>query len=99
MPIRCEELLQVNGIRRSELPLFNTVIDGAPIAAEDSQGSKKVPGFKGGLIPIGSFHDFQRQLVQLLLNDAPDVPGYTVPIVVYGAHPRETFNALFGTTL
>jgi deoxyribonuclease-2 len=99
VPIRCEELLRVNGIRRTELPLFDTVIDGAPIAAEDSQGSKKVPGFTGGLIPIASFHDFQRQLVQLLLNDAPDVPGYTVPIVVYGAHPRETFNALFGTTL
>lgn len=99
VPVRYSELLAINGVGHAEVPLFNTVIDGAPIAADDAQGSKRVRGFKGGLIPIGSFHDYQRQLVQLLLNDAANAPGYTVPIVVYGAHPRETFNALFGTHL
>ena len=41
VPVRCEELLTANGAARSDLPLFNTVMDATPIGAEDDQGSKK----------------------------------------------------------
>ena len=34
VPVRCEELLAANGTSNSELPLFNTVMDAAPIGSE-----------------------------------------------------------------
>lgn len=101
VPVRCEELLRANGVDSSDLPLFNTVMDATPIGAEDDQGSKK--SAKGdphwGLIPIQEFHEYQRQQVRLLLNPSKSAKGYTDPIVIYGAHPLETFNALYGTKL
>ncbi len=51
------------------------------------------------LVPIQYFHDYQKAQVSLLLNPSPTKPGYTVPVVVYGAHPLETFNALYGTSI
>ncbi len=98
VPVRCEELLVANGVAVPDLPLFNSVMDAAPIGAEDSQGSKKAGDKEFGLIPIQDFHDYQRAQVELLLNPS-DKPGYTVPIVVYGAHPLMTFNTLYGTKL
>ncbi len=101
VPVRCEELLTANGVDSSDLPLFNTVMDATPIGAEDDQGSKKSD--KGdphwGLIPIQQFHDYQRQQVHLLLNPSRTAKGFTDPIVIYGAHPLETFNDLYGTNL
>jgi hypothetical protein len=74
-------------------------MDATPIAAEDDQGSKAGGDPHWGLIPIQAFHDYQRAQVELLLNVSPTRAGYTVPIVVYGAHPRDTFRALYGVTL
>lgn len=101
VPVRCEELLTANGVRHDDLPLFNTVMDATPIGAEDDQGSKKssLGDPHWGLIPIQEFHEYQRQQVRLLLNRSKTVQGYTAPIVVFGAHPLETFNTLYGTTL
>lgn len=94
-----------------DIMLFNTVMDATPIGAEDDQGSKKAcqpqsggscakcafdPTF--GLIPIQFFHDYQRAMVTLLLNKSSK-RGCTAPIVVYGAHPLQTFNALYGTSM
>jgi len=99
VPVRCEELLTANGATAADLPLFNTVMDATPIGAEDDQGSKKAGDTKWGLIPIQDFHEYQKAQVKLLLNPAPGRNGYTVPIAVYGAHPRDTFNELYQAKL
>jgi hypothetical protein len=106
VPVRCEELLTANGVTASDLPLFNTVMDATPIGAEDDQGSKTLPDKTTpvvdaiwGAIPIQYFHDYQRAQVALLLNTSATHSDYTVPIVVYGAHPLMTFNELYGLTL
>lgn len=99
-----------NTLAAGDIMLFNTVMDATPIGAEDDQGSKKPtdpnaaacdascfdPAY--GLIPIQYFHDYQKAMVSLLLNPS-QTPGYTVPIVVYGSHPVQTFNAIYGTSL
>ena len=99
VPVRCEELLTANGVSSGDLPLFNTVMDAAPIGAEDDQGLKKAGDPNWGLIPIQDFHDYQKAQVRLLLNASLSNPVYTVPIVVYGAHPLDTFNELYATKL
>jgi len=106
VPVRCEELLTANGVAAADLPLFNTVMDATPIGAEDDQGSKTladkttpVVDAIWGAIPIQYFHEYQRAQVALLLNTSSLTADYTVPIVVYGAHPLATFNELYGLTL
>ena len=93
-----------------DIMLFNTVMDATPIGAEDDQGSKNPDQCAAdgcpttayakeyGLIPIQYFPDYQKAQVSLLLNPSPKA-GYTVPIVIYGAHPLATFNKLYGTSL
>ena len=100
-----------DNLASGEIMLFNTVMDATPIGAEDDQGSKNPDQCKAdgcpataydptfGLIPIQSFHDYQKAMVRLLLNTSATKPGYTVPIVVYGAHPLQTFNTLYNQTL
>lgn len=99
VPVRCFELLEANGVAPGDLPLYNTVVDGAPIAAEDDQGSKKGGDPDFGWMPIQYFAAYQKAQVQLLLNPAPGHEGFTVPIVVYGAHPRQVFQKLFNVNL
>jgi hypothetical protein len=101
VPVRCEELLTANGVTASDLPLFNTVMDAAPIAADDNQGSKTGPGIDPslGLIPIASFHAYQKEQVTLLLNTSPKNAAYTVPMVVYGQHPLQAFNTIYSRSL
>jgi hypothetical protein len=100
VPVRWAELLEANGVgSEQEAWLYETVMDATPIAAEDDQGSKPGGDPHWGLIPIQAFHAYQRAQVELLLNVSPARKGYTVPIVVYGAHPRDTFSALFGVKL
>lgn len=97
VPVRWEELLRANGVAKGSEALYECVMDATPIAAPDDQGSKK--SAKGdpvwGLIPIQEFADYQKSQVQLLLNAAPGHDGYTIPIVVFGAHPRDMFNLDF----
>jgi len=104
VPVRWVELLEANGVaNEQDAWLYSTVMDGAPIAAPDDQGTIYPPDGETGdavhLMPIEHFHDYQRAQVNLLLNDAPEHPGFTIPIVVYGTPARDTFNALYGTDL
>ena len=99
VPVRCAEMLSVNQVADEDRDLFNVVIDACPIGAEDNQGSKPGGDPEWGLIPIQYFHDYQRAQVTTLLSDSPSHPGYTVPLIVYGAHPRDTFNELYGLSL
>lgn len=94
-----------------DIMLFNTVMDATPIGAEDDQGSKSAQQCTAdgcpataydptyGLIPIQHFPDYQKAQVSLLLNASPTKPGYTAPIVVYGAHPLQIFNTLYNTSI
>ena len=103
VPVRCEQLLLANGMSPADVPFFNTVLDATPIGAEDAQGSKKAPDGMNkafdpewGPIPINYFHDYQKAMVETLLNVSPHNSKFTVPIVVYGAHPLATFKTLYG---
>jgi hypothetical protein len=102
VPIRWNELLAANGVSHpADYPLYARVMDACPIAAEDDQGSKT--STKGdpvwGLIPIQYFPDYQKQMMELMLNTAPTSIYYTIPVVVYGGHPKMQFNNLYGTKL
>jgi len=99
VPVRWEELLIANGVKtKAETRLYETVIDATPIAAPDDQGSSKsdiAEKFKTGLIPIEYFAEYQKSLVELLLNDSHSESKFTIPIVIYGSHPRKEFEAVF----
>ncbi len=100
VPVRWAELLEANGVSDDqEAWLYETVMDATPIAAADDQGSKKGGDPKWGLIPINYFHEYQKAQVNLLLNVSATHPDYTIPIVVYGAHPRDTFAELYNVKL
>lgn len=104
VPVRWIELLVANGVTAEPAAwLDSTVMDGAPVAAPDDQGTIYPPeGVKADpvhLIPIAHFNDYQRAQVALFLNTFPGNDAYTIPIVVYGTPARETFNALYGTDL
>ena len=99
VPVRWEELLMANGlITQAQARLYETVVDATPIAAPDDQGSKTPKDknkFKYGLIPIEYFTQYQQDLVTLLLNESINDSEFTIPIVIYGKHPREEFEAVF----
>lgn len=99
VPVRLIELLEANGVAsESEAWLYSTVMDGAPIAAPDDQGTIYKPGDSKTavhLIPIQRFNDYQRAQTELLLNTSPVNEQYTIPIVVYGTPARETFAKLY----
>jgi hypothetical protein len=100
VPVRWTELLRANQIPTDEATwLYQTVIDATPIAAPDDQGSAPGGDKTWGLIPIQYFPDYQRAMVSLLLNRAPGKAGYTIPVVVYGAHPRDIFEKLYNVKL
>lgn len=100
VPERCEELLRENGVAMEDVHLYEAIVDAVPIAAEDDQGSKKSDkGTHFGLIPIEDFSEYQMAQVRLLLNPAPNDARYTIPIVVYGSHPRQIFEKLYGVAL
>ncbi|HZI04186.1 MAG TPA: hypothetical protein VEZ71_09205 [Archangium sp.] len=84
VPARWEQLLEANGARKEDVQRYETVIDGAPIAAQDDAG-------RG--IPIEAFTDYQKAQVQLLLN--PVGEAYTLPILVYGIPPMAQFQKAF----
>lgn len=101
VPVRLIELWEANGVESEEVAwLYSTVMDGAPIAAPDDQGTQYIEGQPPvHLIPIESFHDYQRAQVNLLLNTSSVNEDYTVPVVVYGAPARAVFQQLYGKKL
>lgn len=94
---RCRDLLMANGVEQGETQYYETRINSTPIAAPDDQGSGDSPHADpvwGGLIPVEFFLDFQKTMIETLIQPGP-VPGYTVPMVVYGKNPRQMFGGLF----
>jgi hypothetical protein len=97
VPVRLIELMEANGVASEEEAwLFSTVMDGAPIAAPDNQGTQYIPHKPPvHLIPIAHFHAYQRAQVRLLLNTSAKDDNYTVPVVVYGSPAKATFQDLY----
>ncbi len=96
VPARLIELQMANGVKtRQECMLLNTVMDCAPIAAPDDQGTIYLKNREDPvhLLPIEDFHEYQRSQVRTLLN--PHGDAYTVPIVCYGTPARQTFSDLY----
>ena len=96
VPTRWAELLQANGVDSPDkVPLYERLIDCAPIAAGDDQGTF----ISQVLEPTDYFRDYQLAQFALMLTPSPGSPGYTIPLVVCGAPPRSVFGALFNVTL
>ena len=103
VPVRLIELMYANGVKTEEEAwLYSTVMDGAPIAAPDDEGTiyhpdpamqRSCPAVH--LLPIERFHDYQRAQTEMLLNVSAADPDYTVPIVCWGTSPRNSFNAIW----
>ncbi len=100
VPVRWGELLAANGVDKvADQLLHETVVDGAPIAAPDNQGTQTAPdGTTVHLIPIDYFNDYQRAQVSLLLN-ASTHEAVTIPIVVYGGPATATFKSLYNVKI
>lgn len=96
VPVRCDELLQANGVTDpGDLFLLSRVVDCAPIAAGDDQGSYISPT----MTPTDYFADYQRSQIALLLNVWAANPLYSIPLVVYGGPAKVVFQELYGVTL
>ena len=100
VPVRLIELMKANGVKTdAEAWLFSTVMDGAPIAAPDNQGTQYIGNWPNQrtvhLIPIESFHQYQRAQVELLLRTSEQHPDYTIPMVVYGSPACADFADLY----
>jgi len=95
--LRCRELLEANGIKPEETHFYETRINSTPIAAPDDQGTNNSPPADpvwGGLIPIGYFREFERQMIHTLLKPHAK-SGYTIPMTAYGKDPRQRFGGMF----
>jgi hypothetical protein len=91
VPQRCEELLVANGVKDyDEARRYECVMDAVPIGASDEEGQR-------GTIPIDEFHAYQAAQTRLLLDDPGGATksSVTIPIVVYGQHPKRVFSELF----
>ncbi len=94
---RCRELLEANGIKHDETHLYETRINSTPIAAPDDQGTNFTPPANpvwGGLIPVGYFRQFERDMIRTLLKPHGN-SGYTIPMTAYGKDPRQRFGGMF----
>lgn len=89
VPHRVEDLLMANGVAtREQAQRYERVMDATPIGASDDQGGLET-------IPIDDFYVYQAAQTRLFLNVSATHPNYTIPIVVYGRHPKRVFSKLF----
>ncbi len=96
VPVRCDELLQANGVTDAgDLTLLSRVVDCAPIAASDDQGTYISPT----VTPTDYFDGYQRAQIGLLLNVDAIYPSFSIPMVVYGGPARTVFQELCGVAL
>ena len=96
VPARWAELLTANGMKdMSEIILLERLVDCAPVAGSDDQGTLISPM----LTPVNYFEDYQKAQFRLMLNASSANPAYTIPIIVCGGPAREVFNAMFKTRL
>ena len=96
VPTRWAELMQANGVESmDDIVLYERLIDCAPIAAGDDQGTYISPV----LTPTDYFRDYQLAQFALMLVPSAGNAAYTIPLIVCGGPPRAVFGALFNVTL
>ena len=96
VPTRWAELLQANGMRSmDDIVLLERLIDCAPIAAGDTEGSL----ISQLLAPTNYFKDYQLAQLALMLAPSTTNAAYTIPLVICGGPPRQVFETLFGVQL
>lgn len=96
VPHRIENLMTECGVSdRDHAQAYECIVDGAPIAAPDDEGSAQSKDPDWGNIPIQYFEEYQKEMVTALLKPHPKHKGYTIPIVVFGSHPRKIFAKQF----
>ncbi len=96
VPTRWAELLQANGMANmSDIVLMERLIDCAPVAAGDDQGTY----ISQVLTPIDYFKDYQLAQFALMLTPSEANPAFTIPLIVCGGPPRAVFSSLFNVTL
>ena len=76
---RWEGLLQLNGVGKSDTPLYEAIVDISPVAA---------PARSGDGLPTRQYSDYAKAQLRLLLG-ASDAGEYTRPLVAYGCPVRE----------
>ncbi|MEY8214749.1 MAG: hypothetical protein RPR97_09735 [Colwellia sp.] len=94
---RCRDLLEANGVNPKETNLYETRINSTPIAAPDDQGTNNSTAADptlGGLIPIGYFKKFEKDMIKTLIKPHDNVAGYTIPMTSYGREPRQQLGGL-----
>ncbi len=96
VPTRWAELMQANGVTTADdIPLYERLIDCAPIAAGDDQGAY----ISQVLTPTDYFKDYQLTQFALMLLPSVANAGFTIPLVVCGGPARAVFSSLFHVTL
>ncbi len=96
VPTRWAELLQANGMASmDDVVLMERLIDCAPIAAGDDQGTY----ISAVLEPTDYFKPYQLAQLGMMLLPWATNSAYTIPLVVCGGPPRAVFGALFTVTL
>jgi hypothetical protein len=96
VPARWTELLEMNGaVDLGVQQRLNVVIDSAPIAASDDQGTNISPT----VTPTDFFKNYQLAQLTTLLTPSALSPAYSIPLMVYGAPARGVFSELFGVSL
>lgn len=95
---RCRDLLEANDVDAKDTRYYETRINSTPIAAPDNQGTNVTAPANpvwGGLIPVGYFRDFERDMIRTLIKPHANYPGYTIPMTAYGKDPRQRFGGMF----
>jgi len=101
VPVRLIELMMANGLKtEQEAWLYSTVMDCAPIAAPDDQGTQYIK--KEGeqtisvhLLPIDEYEKYQIEQVEMLMNTSKSYAEHNIPIVVWGTSARRVFSDIY----
>jgi hypothetical protein len=81
---RWEALLEENGIGKDSVTQYETIIDVAPIAANEAAGDS---------LPIAPFFPYAQRQLQLMFSG--DSATVTKPLVAYGAPARQWVSAVY----
>lgn len=87
---RWNVMLEENGVEQDETPLFQTIVDLAPIAAPSNAGST-----------LSATYSYFSTYAQTMLENwtATDTPNVGLPMVAFGSPVRSWVNSTFGVDI
>jgi hypothetical protein len=83
---RWQDLLNVNGVRNDSAPLYEAIVDVAPIAAPDTAGNS---------LPVPPYVPYALAQLQLLVRGTTAAGSPTRPVVAYGGPARDWIAKVF----